>query len=402
MNNLISVIVPIFNSRKYIERCITSICSQTYENLEIILVDDGSSDGSGELCDEFCRRDPRVIVIHKANGGSTSARNEGLACAKGKYVGFVDSDDWIEPDMFELLVNGCIDNNANICIGRQYLNQGETYHVEAERSIVEGVLEKHSHEIVHHIIYSDDYKNRGISPNLWDKLFDADLIRKHQSMVDEKTKFAEDDLCVYSALLDADRVALIDKPIYHYCRRTDSVTSKADRDYFSKITLFYNQMSVVFEKHSESELLMKKLNRYMIEFLLRGINKNFGFGFGNVVPFFLPPYKKLQECNAHSIVLYGAGEVGKDYYNGLKQSGYNIVAWADMRGAYLSTLGFETVAPEKIKDVEYDVIVIASDSEDLMNQMLTMLVQEIGVDSSRIIAEYPIKFVESLMENSLR
>ena len=164
----ISVIVPIYNTKEYLSRCIDSICGQTYGNLEIILVDDGSTDGSSLVCDDYCRKDNRIQVIHKENGGSTAARNAGIAIAKGEYIGFVDSDDWIETDMYECLHNGCVNNDADICVGRQYLDRGVTSHVEAERSIVEGIITKESKEMAHHIIYSDDYERKGISPNLWE------------------------------------------------------------------------------------------------------------------------------------------------------------------------------------------------------------------------------------------
>lgn len=103
-NPLISVIVPIYNGEKYLTRCIDSIRNQTYENIEIILVDDGSSDNSGKICDEIANEDSRVIVIHKKNGGLSSARNVGMQASTGKYIGFVDSDDWIAPEMYGYLM----------------------------------------------------------------------------------------------------------------------------------------------------------------------------------------------------------------------------------------------------------------------------------------------------------
>lgn len=100
---LISIIVPIYNIREYLERCISSILAQTYSTLEILMIDDGSTDGTSELCDQIARRDTRIRVFHKKNGGSSSARNLGIRKAKGKFLGFIDSDDYIEPDMFEKL-----------------------------------------------------------------------------------------------------------------------------------------------------------------------------------------------------------------------------------------------------------------------------------------------------------
>lgn len=110
---LISVIVPVYNiESEYLERCIKSICEQTYWNLDIILVDDGSTDGSGAICDKFATEDARVRVFHKENGGSSSARNLGIKEAKGEYIGFIDSDDYIEPDMYELLADAIVKYNA--------------------------------------------------------------------------------------------------------------------------------------------------------------------------------------------------------------------------------------------------------------------------------------------------
>lgn len=100
---LISVIVPVYNIKEYLPRCVRSVCDQTYENLEILLVDDGSTDGSGALCEKLAAEDPRIRVLHKENGGSSSARNLGLDHAKGSYIGFVDSDDHIDADMYRLL-----------------------------------------------------------------------------------------------------------------------------------------------------------------------------------------------------------------------------------------------------------------------------------------------------------
>ena len=106
MTPLITIIVPVYNIMEYLPRCVHSITAQTYTNLEVILVDDGSTDGTGMLCDELAKEDARILVLHKENGGSSSARNLGLISAKGAYIGFVDSDDYVEPDLYERLLEG--------------------------------------------------------------------------------------------------------------------------------------------------------------------------------------------------------------------------------------------------------------------------------------------------------
>ena len=115
---LISVIIPVYNVEKYLEKCINSVIGQTYKNIEIIIVDDGSTDKSGLICDFFAGKDTRIVVIHKVNGGLSSARNAGLDIAKGDYIGFVDSDDWIEPDMYECLLCNMLKENADKYCGK--------------------------------------------------------------------------------------------------------------------------------------------------------------------------------------------------------------------------------------------------------------------------------------------
>ena len=117
-NPLISVVVPIYKVEEYLQRCVDSIINQTYKNLEIILVDDGSPDSCPKMCDNFAKQDKRIKVIHKINAGVSEARNTGLEYATGDYVGFIDSDDYIHPTMYEKLLNGIKKENSDICMCR--------------------------------------------------------------------------------------------------------------------------------------------------------------------------------------------------------------------------------------------------------------------------------------------
>ena len=117
MDDLISVIVPVYNVEKYVKKCVDSIIAQTYRNLEIILVDDGSTDSSGRICDELASIDKRIIVIHKPNGGLSDARNAGISIARGKYLGFVDGDDLIHPQTYEILLTNALKCDAEISEG---------------------------------------------------------------------------------------------------------------------------------------------------------------------------------------------------------------------------------------------------------------------------------------------
>ena len=115
-NPLISIIIPVYNVEKYLAKCVESVINQTYKKIQIILIDDGSTDNSGKICDDFKLKDNRIEVIHKKNGGLSDARNAGLKIVKGDYIGFIDSDDYIEKDMYETLLCLLIENNADISI----------------------------------------------------------------------------------------------------------------------------------------------------------------------------------------------------------------------------------------------------------------------------------------------
>lgn len=114
----LSIIVPVYNVEKYLDKCLSSILSQTFTDFELILVDDGSTDGSGEICDRYAESDNRIHVIHKKNGGLSSARNQGIIIAQGEYIGFCDSDDWVQPDMYKELMSAALNGNADMAICR--------------------------------------------------------------------------------------------------------------------------------------------------------------------------------------------------------------------------------------------------------------------------------------------
>jgi len=165
---LISVIVPVYNSAKYLEQCVDSIINQTYENLEIILVDDGSTDGSSDLCDSIKKRDKRITVIHKKNGGAASARNAGLKLAKGEFIGFADSDDWLELDMFQHMFEVLNKNDADLVLVSLFLEY-EIENKSVKSPKISGTF--NSTQAVHKQLYHED----GFCGAPWDKLYKREL-----------------------------------------------------------------------------------------------------------------------------------------------------------------------------------------------------------------------------------
>lgn len=397
-SDLISIIIPVFNTYDYLETCIKSVVEQTYENIEIILVDDGSEDGSSQLCDKYDKLYKNIHAFHNNHAGATASRNLGIEMSKGDYIGFVDSDDWIEPNMYEMLHAVLKCEKADIAVCRFFMNRNGIDYPESRRSLFNGTYSSESGIITDNVIYSSDFRSKGISPNLWDKLFKRSILIEAQSMVDIRTKFAEDDLCVYSALLNADTVTFIDELLYHYRQHDESVTKVQDREYFSKISLFYHQMRDVFEKHPNSEILLDKLDRYMVEFVLRGLNKSFGFGYGNIVPFFMCDKKTISDLIGYKVILYGAGNVGKDYYFQLiNYSAINIVKWIDNNYEECKKNRMDVDSVDILRKFnDYNYILLAIENEQVANSIIDILVSEYGVDKEYIRWEQPHMFTEFL------
>ncbi|MEB6548866.1 glycosyltransferase [Heyndrickxia sporothermodurans] len=206
---LISIIIPVYNAEKTLSKCLDSVKNQTYQNLEIILVNDGSSDQSGLICDEYSRKDDRFTIIHKKNGGVSSARNAALRIANGKYIGFVDPDDWIEPCMFEKLYKLIVEHHADMSICG-YFKEKE------DGKLLNNITESHTicynqHEALDVILDSESVKGY-----LWNKLYSIDVIRANNIMFNEEIHFCEDLLFNCQYILNSKTIINDTTPYYHY------------------------------------------------------------------------------------------------------------------------------------------------------------------------------------------
>lgn len=212
---LISIVVPVYNIEEYLYNCVDSIIKQTYRNIEIILVDDGSTDKSGIICDEFANRDERIKVIHKKNGGLSDARNAGIDAAKGEYIGFVDGDDYIDQKMYEILLSACIRNKAQIAMcGRKTVDENGNIIKEmftlADETLYTGK------EAVEHLLRWDSCDSSAC-----DKLYSRILFDK----VRYPSGVMSEDYPVTSRLMiSANMVVHVGHPLYNYVQRTESIT----------------------------------------------------------------------------------------------------------------------------------------------------------------------------------
>lgn len=237
--DLISIIVPVYNVEKYLKKCVHSLRMQTYPMIEIILVDDGSTDGSSKICDEFSEMDSRIKVIHKENGGLSDARNAGIKQAIGKYYSFIDSDDYIENDMLEELHDLAVTQNCQITISnmRRFYEDGST----------EGFYEP----VDSIICYEGNFKFETLKqPSVCNKLFVAELFR---GIWFPKGKFYEDTFVYHELVYKANKVGLTGKQGYWYLSRKESILGREQYTirYFDFLEAVYCRMHFLIEHEVE-------------------------------------------------------------------------------------------------------------------------------------------------------
>lgn len=226
---LISIIIPVYNVEKYLSRCLDSVVNQTYKNLEIIIVDDGSTDDSGRICDEYKKRDDRIKVYHKENGGLSDARNFGIGKASGDYIGFVDSDDWISENMFNELKNLIIKNHADIAVCGIARIAGD--HLKPKQPKVK--ITKYSQE--EYVKKYFKIESQSIEYYAWNKLYKSELLSPEQYPYGLTS---EDVLGTYKTIIKAKKIVTTNQKYYYYFKNPTGITSDISKNIFDQIDVW--------------------------------------------------------------------------------------------------------------------------------------------------------------------
>lgn len=273
---LISVIVPVYNVSKYLSKCVASLIGQTYRNLEIILVDDGSTDDSGAICDELAKSDSRILVIHKHNGGPTSAMKAGSFASHGEYLNFVDSDDWVDLNMIEEMV-AFLTGSANEVVSSDYVIEKDTgAQTYCYQGLMPGIYDR---ELIEEkvIPYLLGFENRRITMSRCMKLISRELILDNLHYTDDKVLMGDDMTVMLPAIMDAKRLVIMDhKAYYHYLYLTDSVVHRYDAKLLDNIKFLRAVLEKILrDKFSEADLIYQlgQLDKEYI-FLLMLVLKN--------------------------------------------------------------------------------------------------------------------------------
>lgn len=389
MDYLISVVVPVYNAEEYLRKCIESILKQTYENLQIILVDDGSLDRSGEICEEYAMADFRIEVVHKENGGPASARKAGIVLARGQYIGFVDADDYIDPDFYQMLLEDITKSGADLVHSGCFLENDNS--IMQNNRYETGVYELAGiqAEFINTYILKVD-SSVHMNHNLFCKLFKTDLVKISDLIVPDSQTRGEDMLLVCSYIMNSKRIFLDKRAGYHYIMRAGSITHCPHIESAVEFGILYKCLMNLFEEYGILNVVRKELGVYFKNEYLNLLSQVSG----NVL---IPRYEfaDIAEIKGKRIVLYGAGKVGQNYYAQIcKYDEIKIVAWADKNYQKYHYDYKEIVDKAAILSYEFDLLIIALLDGALAESARQELI-ETGIHESKIIWKEPAKILDT-------
>jgi glycosyltransferase involved in cell wall biosynthesis len=268
-NKTISVIVPIFNVETYLHKCIDSILMQSYHNLEIILVNDGSPDNCGKICDEYATKDERIKIIHKKNGGLSDARNAGIRIATGDYVSFVDSDDWLDANTYELIMNKVTQNDADIGefnINFVYDNEIRLKSINTDKEIY------NTEDAMKELIHAKTFQT-----TVWNKIYRRDCIAGIEFPFG---KTNEDEFWTYQIFSRAEKIVFLNKALYFYRQRSTSIMGNYSLKRLDGVEGMYNRMCFIKNQfpglYLNSKIILLKACIFHYQIVIRFLKKDEG------------------------------------------------------------------------------------------------------------------------------
>lgn len=377
---LVSIIVPIYNIELYLPQCIESICNQSYSNIEIILVDDASTDSSGKICDDYARKDNRIQVIHKSsNEGLVAARKTGMRIANGEVIGNVDGDDWIEPDMFKMLVERYTMDDSDI-VQSGYIEDGGKNIIHTSPNFTKKLTGCDCNNLIERWMSGKEIL---VDSQIFTKLYRRIFYEKCYEKVPNKNSFGEDMIFFLYSMKEASKISSIDQCYYHYRVRDDSLSHKKDgiNLLLKEDNLMYhikqlirNLYPQISDKVVENWALRKKFMLLRTELLQ--------------YDFYIPLYKfdNIKDLYGKKVIIYGAGAVGRDYI--MQISDYeqiDIVMWVDKNPNQYNYPFRKVNHIEAIRGSNFDYIIIAVRNEMTANQIRKELISRFNIDDNCIL-----------------
>lgn len=383
----ISVIVPVYNSEKYLEKCILSILNQKFTNLEVILVNDGSTDNSLDICYKYQKSDARVKVFSQPNSGQIRARKVGLANAEYDFIGFVDSDDWIEPDMYASLFDNISKYDCDVVssgIIHEIENSQETK--EILDNFDEGLYVDLAEEIYHSMLWRKETDDHGVYCNLVNKLFKKHILKKVYDEIDERVIYGEDSLAFYTYMMNCNSIYISKSSYYHYLIRRDSICRRADERLIMNTFYLYKGLEKVFSNCERSRhTLLRQLKNYILQIEAHVIRQMYDIN----------PMRICDENNNFEmllnkkVIVYGAGDYGRLMYNYLKKNvDCEIVAWVDKHPDGKSQkCNHQILALNALAEIPYDYVLISVKERVVAEEIKDELKRNYGINNDKVMWE---------------
>lgn len=355
----ISVIVSVYNAEPYLDKCVQSIINQTYRNLEIILVDNRSTDKSRQICDRYGKLDDRIVVVSEWNKGLVTARATGISVATGDYINFVDADDYVDIDTYENLVNK-MEGAADMILYNlieEYPDHSFTKENHFDDKVYDKTMIREC--IIPQMLSCGDFFDFGVLPNLVCKLINREFLKKTEYEVDKTITVGEDAALTYQLLANASRIQLINYAPYHYCKREDSMMWKPIVP--GSLNMLKNNLLKSFKKANISEVMAKQLEDYITFVSL------------------LKCPETVNDVSNHiqksKIALYGAGGFGQAMFGAFSD---DVVIWVDSNYEKYKRNNNRVQAVEKLlqNQDDYDKVFIAilntNICREVKNRLLTL------------------------------
>ena len=378
---LLSVVVPLFNQEQYIEKCIQSIQNQSLKDVEIIIVDDGSTDSSGEICDEFAKQDDRITVIHQENTGPAGARLSGIRSAKTKYITFVDADDFILENAYIRALE-YMKKDIDLIFFEITRYYNENRQIREKHIFNEGFYDKDriDKEVFDKLIWDFDKGTPGMECSQCVRITKRDLLLDRYNKLTVNVYYGEDMAITYPLYLVIDTMQVVSFSYYMHRQPLNQMCQRyiSDDGYFKEVFDLYEYLISQFRDCGNHHFFIKQIEylyMYIVQLKSRKYkyedrNNGFLFPFDRVLP--------------HSkVILYGAGNVGKTYFDQLNRLGYyDELLWVDKDAYYIRDKNVRTV--DEIDGFKADFVVIAINDKETCREVACFL-EEKGIEKKSIV-----------------
>lgn len=380
---MISIIIPVFNAKKTLERCVNSVLYQNISDYEIILVDDGSLDGSTELCDSLSEYNSLIRTVHIPNGGIYQARKKGVEIANGDIITFLDADDWLDKDAYDYLLKEFYMKDVDMLLFTyKYENGTSIQHLYSE-----GVYHKEQIRkmIIPNMIWDIEMGTRRLDPSLCCKIVKKQLYLYATKDVDLRIVLGEDAAVTYPMICQANKLLIVNKAYYNYCVSNESSTRSFPVERIQEIKNFRSTLREKLSNMADFDF-SAQIDCYTRTFLDM-VSRDW-FGCSRSSQMFVFPFDLIK--NRESIVLYGAGDVGKSYYNSIVTMGLTLNGWYDKNAEALSQYNGEPIKnPESLLIAENDMILVAVKDEAVYKDIKSDLIG-LGIRTGKIIWRKPV------------